>query len=299
MFDSSLIRKFEYLALVSRCLLRGRLLKRRFSRTKHGGVEFADYRQYVLGDDLRYLDWNLLARHETKLLKQFVDEDDLRIYFVLDCSASMSVGAKFELVKKITAALAYIALDSMDRVSVRTFTDRIESISPTIQGKKHAFELFRFLDRLEPISAQTDLLKMVQYFLHQMNRPGLVVILSDFFTDPLVFSLAMKLLQFEGNEVHVIQVYAPEERSPDLLGEIELCDMESGETVNEYIDYQYLSQYAKQFTSFLDKIAKECIKSGIRCTATSSDVSFDDFILQMIRKRGTEKFASAFGEPPA
>src|SRR5262245_52640501 len=88
-----------------------------------GGIEFADHRDYHPGDDFRYLDWNLYARHEELLLKRFQEEEDLHVYFLLDCSRSMGFGdpVKFDLARQVLAALAYIALADLDRISVSAF----------------------------------------------------------------------------------------------------------------------------------------------------------------------------------
>jgi len=132
MFDSEFIKKLEYLSLISRRIFRGQLLAQKRTRQLGGGVEFADHRDYVFGDDLRYLDWNVHARLGSRLIKRFEEEEDLHVYFFLDCSQSMSVGqsgqkgaSKFDYARQIVAALAYIALADLDRVSVVVFADKI------------------------------------------------------------------------------------------------------------------------------------------------------------------------------
>src|SRR5918992_5978714 len=123
LFDSDFLKKLEYLSLVSRRVFRGSILAQRRTMQLGGGIEFADHRQYAPGDDFRYLDWNVYARHGELLLKRFQEEEDLHVYFLLDCSRSMAYGepSKFDLARQVTAALAYIALADLDRVAVAAF----------------------------------------------------------------------------------------------------------------------------------------------------------------------------------
>ena len=120
LFDSDFLKKLEYLSLVSRRVFRGQLLAQRRTMMMGGGIEFADYRDYTPGDDFRYLDWNVFARHGELLLKRFQEEEDLHVYIFVDCSRSMAFGepSKFDLARQIAAALAYIALADLDRVSL-------------------------------------------------------------------------------------------------------------------------------------------------------------------------------------
>jgi uncharacterized protein (DUF58 family) len=121
------MKKLEYLSLISRRVFRGRLLAQRRTRQLGGGVEFADHREYFAGDDLRHLDWNIFARLGNRLIKRFEEEEDLHVYFFLDCSRSMAGrhSDKFDYARQITAALAYIALSDLDRVGVVVFSDKI------------------------------------------------------------------------------------------------------------------------------------------------------------------------------
>jgi uncharacterized protein (DUF58 family) len=140
LFDSEFLKKLEYLSIVSRRVFRGSLLAQRRTMQFGSGIEFAEHREYSAGDDLRYLDWNIYARHGEFLLKRFQEEEDLHVYFLLDCSRSMGFGdgKKFDLARQLTAALAYIALADLDRISVLAFSDRIiDHRGPTrISGRR-------------------------------------------------------------------------------------------------------------------------------------------------------------------
>src|SRR3954452_11717147 len=159
LFDSGFLQKLEYLSLVSRRVFRGTLLAQRRTTQMGGGVEFAHHREYTPGDDFRYLDWNLYARQDELLLKRFQEEEDLHVYFLLDCSRSMAFGSppKFDFARQVTAALAYIALADLDRVAVVAFADDIVADFPLTRGKGRILALLQFLARLPTQGAETDL----------------------------------------------------------------------------------------------------------------------------------------------
>ena len=151
LFDSRFLQKLEYLSLVSRRAFPGQLLAHRRTKQLGSGIEFADHRDYVAGDDYRYLDWNVFARHGQLLLKRFQEEADLHVYLLLDCSRSMGYGGphslphgppdKFDYARQITAALAYIALADLDRVSVVAFAQELLATFPLTRGKQRIVAL--------------------------------------------------------------------------------------------------------------------------------------------------------------
>ena len=150
LFDSDFLKKLEYLSLVSRRVFRGSLLAQRRTMQLGGGIEFADHREYTPGDDFRYLDWNVYARHDELLLKRFQEEEDLHVYFLLDCSRSMAFGdpPKFDFARQVAAALAYIALADLDRVAVVAFAGDIVADFPLTRGKGRILSLLKFLEEL-------------------------------------------------------------------------------------------------------------------------------------------------------
>src|SRR6185312_1536585 len=140
LFDDEFQRKLEYLALVSRRVFAGRLRAERRTKKSGSGVEFADHRDYQPGDDFRTLDWSVYQRFEKLLVRLYEEEEDLAIYLVLDTSGSMAFGAergadKLRYAKKIIAALAYVGLANLDRVSVVTTSDRVMDRMPETRGK--------------------------------------------------------------------------------------------------------------------------------------------------------------------
>src|SRR6267142_5963370 len=150
LFDSEFLKKLEYLSLVSRRVFRGSILAQRRTRQLGGGIEFAEHREYAPGDDFRYLDWNVYARHDELLLKRFQEEEDLHVYILLDSSRSMAFGdpPKFDFARQVAAALAYIALADLDRIAVVAFANDILADFPLTRGKGRILSLLKFLEGL-------------------------------------------------------------------------------------------------------------------------------------------------------
>ena len=185
LFDKDFLTRLEYLSIVSRKVFRGQLMAQRRTKQMGGGIEFADHRQYTPGDDFRYVDWNLYARHDELLLKRFQEEEDLHVYLLLDCSRSMSTGdpPKFDLARQVTAALSYIALADLDRVSVYAFADGVLNHFPLTRGKARILSLMQFLESLTADGAATNMTQLAEEFVIRAPRRGLALVLSDLY-DP-------------------------------------------------------------------------------------------------------------------
>lgn len=287
LFDSTFLSKLEYLSLVSRRVFRGSLLAQRRTLQFGGGIEFADHREYAAGDDLRYLDWNIYARHGDFLLKRFQEEQDLHVYFLLDCSRSMAVGApaKFDLARQLTAALAYIALADLDRISIVAFADRIIDEFPLTRGKARILSLLEFLDGLEMQGTDTDLGQSVREFLRRKQRSGLAVVVSDLFS-PGGYEQGLDQLRHRRYEPHVVQLHDRQEAEPNFLGDVELFDVENDSTRKVTVTESNLRTYRRIFTEFQQRVAKYCRNYGIGCMQSNTSVAFDDLVLRMMRAAG-------------
>jgi uncharacterized protein (DUF58 family) len=287
LFDSEFLKQLEYLSLVSRRVFRGSLLAQKRTRQLGGGIEFADHREYTPGDDFRYLDWNLYARHESLMLKRFQEEQDLHVYFLLDCSKSMAFGSpsKFDLARQVTAALAYIALADLDRIAVVAFASDIVADFPLTRGKSQILSLLRFLDDLPAQGTQTDLARVVTGFVHRNQRYGLAIVVSDLF-DPAGFERGLDMLRHRRYEPHVVQLHDKSESSPRVLGDIELFDVETAAARKITVTERNLRRYKKIFDGYQNDVRRYCRKYGAGCTQTSTEVAFNDLILKMMRAAG-------------
>src|SRR5437763_4445053 len=165
LLDSLFLAKLEQLELVSRKIFLGVMKGERRSKRKGQSVEFADYRNYVKGDDLRFLDWNLYARLDRLFLRLFMEEEDLHFYVLIDNSLSMDFGApsKFHYVRQVAAALAFVGLVNMDRVVIEAFNERLTQSLPAVRGRKSLWRMMDFLQKIEP-AGPSDLKKALKTF---------------------------------------------------------------------------------------------------------------------------------------
>jgi uncharacterized protein (DUF58 family) len=287
LFDSDFLRKLEFLSLVSKRVFRGSLLAQRRTMQFGGGIEFADHREYAAGDDLRYLDWNIYARHGDFLLKRFQEEQDLHVYFLLDCSNSMAIGegTKFDLARQVTAALAYIALADLDRIAVIAFADRIVEEFPLARGKARILSLLDFLEGLETQGTDTDLSQSVREFLRRKQRTGLAVVVSDLFS-PSGYERGIDQLRHRRYEPHVVQLHDPREANPGFLGDVELYDVENDSTRKVTVTESNLRTYRRIFAEYQQRVATYCRNYGLGCTQSTTQVAFDDLVLRMMRAAG-------------
>jgi uncharacterized protein (DUF58 family) len=284
LFPPDFLTKLEYLSIMSKRVFRGTLLAQRRTMQMGSGIEFSDHREYTSGDDLRYLDWNIYARHGDLLLKRFQEEQDLHVYIMLDCSQSMAFGkpAKFDLARHLTAALAYIALADLDRIAVVAYTNDIVSEFPVTRGKARILSLMRYLEGLSTSGVDTDLSRAVQGLLHRGTRKGLVVVISDLF-DEHGFQRGLDQLRARRFESHVLQLHDPSEADPRLLGDAELQDVETGSVRMVTINERMATRYKELFAAHQLSVREYCQSYGLSCTQSSSRVPFDELILSMMR----------------
>jgi uncharacterized protein (DUF58 family) len=284
LFPPDFLTKLEYLSIMSKRVFRGTLLAQRRTMQLGSGIEFSDHREYAFGDDLRYLDWNVYARHGDLLLKRFQEEQDLHVYLMLDCSRSMGYGSppKFDLARQLTAALAYIALADLDRIAVVAYAHDIISEFPVTRGKARILSLMKYLESLTTVGTDTDLNKAVRGLLHRGTRNGLVVVLSDLF-DQNGFARGFDQLRSRRFESHVLQLHDPKEADPKLLGDAELEDMETGSIRMVTINERMMRRYKQLFQEHQSSVRDYCRDHGLSCTQSPSIVPFDDLVMSMMR----------------
>src|SRR5437016_5371070 len=222
LLDAQFLARLEQLELVSKKIFMGRMKGERRSKRKGQSVEFADYRNYVVGDDLRHLDWNLFARLEKLFIRLFMEEEDLHFYILLDNSLSMDFGkpTKLDYARKVAAALGFIGLVNMDRVVVEVFNDRITQSLPAIRGRKSLWRLMDFLQKLQPASAApSNLRESLKTFTMKSSGKGIVVLLSDMM-DKEGYEDALRYLVARQYDIYVIQILSQEELEPEILGDL-------------------------------------------------------------------------------
>jgi uncharacterized protein (DUF58 family) len=286
LFDDEFQRKLEYLALVSRRVFSGRLRAERRTKKSGSGVEFADHRDYQPGDDFRTLDWNVYQRFEKLLVRLYEEEEDLAIYFILDTSASMGFGdgRKLKYGKKVAAALAYVGLANLDRVSIVTTSDRVMGRMPETRGKARIFKAFRFLREVAP-DGTTDLGDAMKTFVAQNKRRGLAVLVSDLY-DPRGFEKGINILRYNKFDAFVVHVVDPSEAKPKLHGDVLVYDCETGDEREVTVTAKVLQRFAAAHEGYLAEIERFCATHQVPYVAASVDVPFDELILRVFRRGG-------------
>lgn len=322
LFNADFMKKLERLSLVSRKLKAGRMKGERRSPKRGQSVEFADYRNYTHGDDLRRLDWNAYARMEKLFIKLFQEEEDLTVHLLLDASKSMDWGDpaditltapvtpvdmearaiggvvaaapgvnthdqnKLVYAKRTAAALGYVALANLDRLSFTAFSTAGLQRYSAVRGKGHAVGLLKFIAGVRAEGA-TELDLMLKQYAGQAKYPGLLFILSDFLVEGGGIE-GLKALQAAGHEVNVLHILAPAEVHPELalIGDLRLKDVETGATQEVSIDGGILDLYKEKFDAWQSGIEDFCKRRGINYVQVTTDQPFEDLVLHYLRRRG-------------
>ena len=300
LLSSETMAKLERMELVTRKVFRGRMKGERRSKRRGQSVEFADYRNYVPGDDLRFIDWNLFARLDRLYLKLFLEEEDLHLYTVIDDSLSMSFGdpSKFWVAKQIAACLGYIGLCHGDRVSISTFSTTHAPL--VIRGKSSVHRLLSMLEssQVQPQSAdgsrktvaenQADHRSMRQAmksFCLRNQGKGIVVVITDLL-DRDGYESALRMLVAREMDVIVVHLLSPEELSPNLEGDIRLTDCEDRESVDVSVSAPMLERYHATLNEFLTQAKTFCSRLSINYVPARSDQSAELLVNEYLRARG-------------
>ena len=286
LLDPDFLARLEQLELVTRKIFAGRMKGERRSKRKGQSVEFADYRNYVVGDDLRFLDWNLFARLDRLFIRLFMEEEDLHFYVLIDNSLSMDFGSptKLHYARQIAAALGFIGLVNLDRVVVKTFSDRLAPGLPALRGRRGTWRLLDFLGKLEP-AGPSDMAKALRAFSLEASGKGIVVVLSDFM-DKGGYAEALRYLVARQMDVYVIQIFSQEELDPDLTGDLKLVDVEDADAAEVTVTMPLLRRYKENLDAFRSELHDFCVRRGINSLFTSTDVPFDRLVLTYLRQRG-------------
>ena len=284
-FDEGFLRQLERLGVLMKQPARGGLKGGRRSVKRGQSVEFADYRDYALGDDLRQLDWNVYARLERLFVKLFVEEEDVTITFLLDASPSMAFGRPEKLLfaKRAIAALGYIALAGEDRVVLTALTGRTARRQSGLRGGGRVFRLLGNLSAIQPAVGPTDLLASARHAGAQLSGRGVVVLLSDLL-DPSS-ERVLRELAATGSELIVLHVLSPDELDPQLEGDLKLVDSESGERIDVTVDLATIDDYKARLAAWQDGLADLATKRRASYVPLSSDVNLNDLVFAELRRR--------------
>ena len=284
-----LLRQLEQLQLLAARRARSSARGERRSRARGVSVEFADHRNYAVGDDLRYLDWNLYGRLDRLFLKLYEEERELPVRLFLDASESMTFGepVKFDFARQVAAAIGYVALCGFDRVSVLPFPDNPEegvarSALRSVRGRRSAFTLFSNLGALTA-SGMTNLNAALRRGALEARQPGLAVVLSDFL-DPEGYETGIGALLGRGFQVDLVHILAPEELNPTTFGDLRLVDAETGGQQEVTFGRYRLAAYQQTVSNFCQRLREFSAARGVHYFLASSATPLEDLLLRQLRE---------------
>ena len=284
LLEPQLLRRLEALALRVRRSVKGQMGGERRSLSRGRSPEFADFRNYTPGDDYRLIDWNAYARLDRYMLRLFVAEEELPLSLFVDLSASMDWGRPNKAVtaRRIAAAIAYVALASLDRVRLTVFASGPTSGGAPYRGRHAAQELFARIESF-PAGGLTDYSKLVWPISRQ--RPGLTVLITDGLGEsPL--EPAIKALQQAKQEGAVLQVLAPQEVAPDWTGDALLRDAETGVEREFTARPATQAAYRAALTRRTEEIEQAARRRGLRFARLVTDQPIDDMAQRTLRRIG-------------
>jgi uncharacterized protein (DUF58 family) len=284
LFDEAFLRRLEQLELASRRLTAGRMKGERRSIRRGQSVEFADYRNYSHGDDLRQLDWNVYARLERLFIKLFVEEEDVTVHVLVDASRSMDYGHpnKLDFARRAAGALGYLGLAGLDRVSVAFLGDGHATSLRPMRGKRRAAELFRFLS--EPRTERhTGLASAAREYASRLRGTGPLLLLSDLM-DPGYLD-ALRDLAGTRCQLSVLHVLSPEELDPEVPPDARLVDNETGQGVEVTGDDDLVERYRTRLAAWQEEIGTFVGRRGGAYVAIPSDLDLADLLFDVLRRR--------------
>ena len=286
LLTSEFMARLDQLDVMSRKILAGKMKGERRSKRRGQSVEFADYRNYVIGDDLRFIDWNIYARLDRIFLKLFLEEEDLALHLIIDVSKSSDYGepAKFRYMQRVAAALGYIGLVNYNRVVVNAIADGVVADTGGMRGRTRVARLIDFIEKLKPEGAG-NLAEACKRFALAHRQKGICVILSDFF-DKGGYESGLRFLAGGKYDLFAIQVLSPQEIDPPLEGDLKLRDMEDGDLAEVSITQPLLKQYKSNLNAYCLAVKDYVTRRGGTYLFTSTAVPFDTLILNYLRERG-------------
>jgi uncharacterized protein (DUF58 family) len=286
LFGPDFLRKLEYLDVVAKKILSGRIKAERMSMRRGTSVEFEDHRSYAVGDDLRFLDWHIWGRLEQYFLKLYKEEENLQLTVLLDCSRSMSFGKpdKFLYGRQVAAALAYIGMSNLDDANLQPFRGELGDAMSRMRGKGKVKPMVAFLEALQA-DGETDLRRSFRRFIALERRRGVVVVISDLY-DMDGVTTALRYLKGRRHEVYVIHVVDAEELDPPLRGDLRLVDSENAAFRDLTITDALRGRYKAAFEAHCQRVEAFCRSGEIGYVRAVTSVPFDELVLRILKRGG-------------
>jgi uncharacterized protein (DUF58 family) len=300
LFDSAFLQRLEYLRVVSRRIFAGTSPGSRTGRGAGPGLEFAEHREYAPGDDFRQIDWAALARLDRLLLRLCQQEEDLAVYFLVDASASMATGdpPKFDHARRLAAALAYVAMASLERVRLVAVDGGLRGHLEAGRGTTHIVAVLEFLRNLRA-GGRTDLGRAVEEFLPHARKTGLAVLISDLLDpasprpegatpgrSPSGYEKALLALQGRGFDLWCLHVTSAADLAPPGMGDLALADAETGDVLGVHLTEDVRQRLAAEAERFKADARAWCHERRIGYAEAPTEVPVDTLVLEVLRRGG-------------
>ena len=281
-----LLKRIRELEIKTKGLVDGMMTGSYKSKIRGRGIEFSEVREYVLGDDVRHIDWNVTARTNKLHVKEFVEERDLRVYVIFDYSASNEFGfnkSKKSIGHEVAASIIFSAMKNNDSVGLGIFTDTLEQFIPARKGRRHSLTLLRSLLSHKTKSKKTNIETSLLQLHHVLGQHSVIFIISDYLSPSF-----LRPLKFLKNRHDVVLINLADIRESELpdIGYTMLEDMESGEQllVNTS-DENFRDAFTKNSLENSHKIKNDITKIKVEMVNVSEQIPFDKALRQFFEQR--------------
>ena len=247
--------------------------------------EFAEYRSYAEGDDLRHVDWNVFARTERMYLKRYRGETNTQLTLLLDASASMAYGShkvnKLDFARYLIASIAYLSHQQRDASGIIVFDDEIRNFVPPSSRQGQFPRILHAIEKAGP-GARTDFAKPFFHCQSFLHRRGVIVVVSDFYEDAELVVKTMEPMRFHGNEIILFHVLDPQEIRPTMKDPALVLDMETGDTIEvtpDYVKHEYGPKIDGHIAALRDRAQRSGIDYFLLDTSQPLDAALRNYLL--------------------
>ncbi len=290
-YDPQKLARIKNLQLVARTVVEGYISGLHRSPFKGFSAEFAEYREYLPGDDLKHFDWKVFARSDKRYVKQYEEETNLTCTVLLDASGSMGFGAdglsKFTYGASLVAALTYLMILQRDQVGLGVFSDQVRLRIPPSNSPGHLKNVLEQLERIEP-SGETGIARALHAVAESTRRRGLIIVVSDLIDDQAQVMNALNHFRHDRSEVVVFNVFDTAERDLPFDGLVDFLDLETGQKMQVRADV-VRDDYRRKFEAFVHRYRQDCAASRVDYQLVTTDTPFERMLAAYLDRR--EKYS--------
>jgi uncharacterized protein (DUF58 family) len=285
-FGADFEQKLEMLAQLSRRSQSELFGVARRDKRRGSGVEFADFRDYTTGDDFRFVDPHAAMRFDKLYVREYEEEEDQSIDILIDASSSMGQAGreKLDLAKRLAAAIAYVGLTNLARVTVVALYESKLLRHPTTRGKGQFLSIMRFVREIEP-SGTTSLESVLRRFARQQRRRGIAVLLSDLY-DPEGFERGLSVLRYERFQPQLLHILDERDTLAATRGDVTLVDCETGVEFQATVTPALLARLKGAQRSLVERVQRHCRSHGVGYHSSEVSIPFERIIQQLLGREG-------------